>query len=75
MQCAYEHNAEYAFGRAYGRNENRRNILARPYPKRKLSKIDFKPSIKEFLIYGLAIIVCSGVSAVLETLLKSIITI
>ena len=33
-------------GRAYGRNENRRNILARPYPKRKLSKIDFKPLMK-----------------------------
>ena len=43
--------------------------------KESVSKIDFKPSIKEFLIYGLAIIICSGVSAVLETLLKSIITI
>ena len=43
--------------------------------KESVSKIDFKPSIKEFLKYGLAIIICSGVSAVLETLLKSIITI
>lgn len=43
--------------------------------KESVSKIDFKPSIKKFLIYGLAIIICSGVSAVLETLLKSIITI
>ena len=43
--------------------------------KESVSKIDFKPSLKEFLIYGLAIIICSGVSAVLETLLKSIITI
>ena len=38
-------------------------------------KLDVKPTLRKFLIYGLIIIAFSGVCALIETLLKSVVTI
>ena len=38
-------------------------------------KLEVKPTLRKFLIYGLIIIAFSGVCALIETLLKSVVTI
>ena len=38
-------------------------------------KLDVKPTMKKFLIYGTVLIVVSALSALLETLLRSVVTI
>lgn len=43
--------------------------------KAEISTLSIKPAMKKFFIYGLIIIISSGASAVLEVLLKSIVTV